>query len=75
MSVKSCPVCLAVLALVERIKFTIERTDKSNNQSIPFLDTSITLYEDGTYSTELYVYKANGSTHHHALHIGSSYAV
>ena len=37
------------------LKFTIERTDKSTSRSIPFLDTNITVQEDGTYSTELYI--------------------
>ena len=37
------------------LKFTIERTDKTRSRSIPFLDTTITVQEDGTYSTELYI--------------------
>ena len=37
------------------LKFTIERTDKTCSRSIPFLDTTITVQRDGTYSTELYI--------------------
>ena len=37
------------------LKFTIERTDKTSSRSIPFLDTTITVQNDGTYSTELYI--------------------
>ena len=37
------------------LKFTIERTDKVSNSCIPFLDTHITVQEDGAYSTELYI--------------------
>ena len=37
------------------LKFTIERTDRTPNRCIPFLDTLITVQEDGTYSTELYI--------------------
>ena len=36
------------------LKFSIERTDKSETGSIPFLDTLLTVRPDGTYSTELY---------------------
>ena len=37
------------------LKFTIERTDKVNGGYIPFLDTTISVQQDGTYSTELYI--------------------
>ena len=37
------------------IKFTMERTDKTHNGQIPLLDTLITVQDDGTYSTELYI--------------------
>ena len=35
------------------LRFTIERIDKTCSKSIPFLDTTISVQEDGTYSTEL----------------------
>ena len=37
------------------LRFTIERTDKSKSSCIPFLDTLITVQDDGRYSTELYI--------------------
>ena len=37
------------------LKFTIERTDRTPNGSIPFLDTLITVQDDGKYTTELYI--------------------
>ena len=37
------------------LRFTIERTDKTQHKCIPYLDTIITVQEDGTYSTELYI--------------------
>ena len=37
------------------LKFTIERTDKTPNSSIPFLDTLITVQDNDTYTTELYI--------------------
>ena len=37
------------------LKFTIERTDQTPGGCIPFLDTTITVRDDGTYSTELYI--------------------
>ena len=37
------------------LKFTIERTDQTADGSIPFLDTTITVRDNGTYSTELYI--------------------
>ena len=37
------------------LRFTIERTDKTSSKSIPFLDTTISVQEGGTYSTELYI--------------------
>ena len=37
------------------LKFTIERTDRVSSRCIPFLDTSISVQHDGTYSTELYI--------------------
>ena len=37
------------------LKFTIERTDKTQNRCIPYLDTMISVQEDGTYSTELFI--------------------
>ena len=37
------------------LRFTIERTDQTPNRLIPFLDTTITVQEDGAYSTELYI--------------------
>ena len=37
------------------LKFTIERTDRVSNNCIPFLDTYITVQQDGTYCTELYI--------------------
>ena len=38
------------------LKFTIERTDRVSSGCIPFLDTNKTVQQDGSYSTELYVY-------------------
>ena len=37
------------------LKFTIERTDRTEGRGIPFLDIFITVQEDGTYNTELYI--------------------
>ena len=37
------------------LQFTIERTDRVDNGCIPYLDTTITVRQDGTYSTELYI--------------------
>lgn len=37
------------------LTFTIERSDKTHNKSIPFLDTLITVQDDGAYTTELYI--------------------
>ena len=37
------------------LKFTIERTDRVSSGCIPFLDTNITVQQDGSYSTELYI--------------------
>ena len=37
------------------LKFTIERTDRTPDRCIPFLDTLITVQENGSYSTELYI--------------------
>ena len=37
------------------LKFTIDRTDRTQNNSIPFLDTRITVHDNGTYTTELYI--------------------
>ena len=36
------------------LKFSLERTDSSQNSSVPFLDTLITVTPSGQYSTELY---------------------
>ena len=35
------------------LKFTIDRTDRTHNKAMPFLDTLITVQDDGTCSTEL----------------------
>ena len=37
------------------LKFTIERTDKSPNSQIPFLDTLLTVQPSGKFTTELYI--------------------
>ena len=37
------------------LKFTIDRTDKTQDKSTPFLDTLITVHDNNTYSTELYI--------------------
>ena len=37
------------------LRFSIERTDKTAGGQIPFLDTVITVHDDGVYNTELYV--------------------
>ena len=37
------------------IKFSIERSDQSENHQIPFLDTLLTVQPSGKYTTELYI--------------------
>ena len=39
----------------ETLKFTIERSDYSDKRQIPFLDTLVTLEENGALTTELYI--------------------
>ena len=37
------------------LKFSIERTDQSESNSIAFLDTTLTIHPNGKYCTELYI--------------------